>query len=50
MLPSLPILVFGALFMLWSRVSLAPAKQTAPQDNKSEEKQADNKIIVEIVR
>lgn len=45
MLPSLPILVFGTLFMLWSRLSLAPAKPTAPEDDKS-----DNKIIVEIVQ
>lgn len=44
MLPSLPILVFGMLFMMWSRTSLAPAKKAAPKEDN-----ADNKIIVEIV-
>lgn len=44
MLPSLPILVFGTLFMMWSRTSLVSAKKSA-----SEEDKADNKIIVEIV-
>ncbi|WP_193996344.1 hypothetical protein [Leptolyngbya ectocarpi] len=44
MLPSLPILVFGTVFMLWSRINLAPPKPTASKDDKS-----DSKIIVEIV-
>ena len=44
MFPSLPILVFGALFMMWSRTSLAPAKKAAPKEDNT-----DNKIIVKIV-
>ena len=46
MLPSLPILVFGALFMMWSRTSLASPKQTNADDNNSD----NNKIIVKIVQ
>ena len=44
MFPSLPILVFGAVFMMWSRASLAPAKKAAPEKDDT-----DNKIIVKIV-
>lgn len=50
MMPSLPILVFGTLFLLWSRISLAPVEQAVPEDNKTEDNNTDNKIIVQIVQ
>jgi hypothetical protein len=46
MLPSLPILVFGALFIMWSRTSLAPAKKPPSEEDKGNN---DNKIIVKVV-
>ncbi len=47
MLPALPILVFGTLFIMWSRTSLAPVKELPPKDNSADGN--DNKIIVKVV-
>ena len=46
MLPSLPILVFGALFMMWSRTSLASSSQAVPDDDTAN----DDRIVVKVVQ
>ena len=46
MLSSLPILVFGTLFVMWSHTSLASAQEPPAEEDKDSK---DNKIIVKVV-